>query len=264
MVSRTCPAFPVAPLLRTGAIIAALVFLGSRSVPGQSIPGFQAPEKPIVKESILLKAARGQAPLIKLYDNLNAESAKVKRLPSLDLRENSKQTLEKLLRVGVVRQLAVPLDPISDSALYHIAEGDVRVAAIVSPGSLRTRLHFQNTSLPTGARVFVYSMSDPDEFFGPYEGRGASDDGTFWTPPLTGEGVVIEYFTPAGLTFGGVPFRISEVSHNYKDILRSTDAAGACNLEVPPEWSNVAKSVGMLDFVTGGFEALCTGTLLND
>src|SRR5712692_6185964 len=264
MFSRTYPAFTSTALLRTSVIIAALVFLGSRSVLGQSMPGFQAPEKAIVKENILFKAARGQAPLIKLYGNLNAESSKVKRLPALDLRENSKQTLQKLLRIGVVRQLAVPLDPISDSALYRIADGDVRVAAIVSPGSLRTRLHFQNTSLPTGARVFTYSMIDPDEFYGPYEGHGASDDGTFWTPPLTGEGVVIEYFTPAGTTSADSPFKISEVSHNYKDIPRSTDSAGACNLEVPPEWANVAKSVGMLDFVTGGVEALCTGTLLND
>lgn len=229
------------------------------------MPGFQAPEKPIVKENVLFKAARGQAPLIKLYSNLNAESSKVKRLPSLDLRESGKQTFEKLLRIGVVRQLAVPLDPISDGALYRIADGDVRVAAIVSPGSLRTRLHFQSTSLPAGARVFVYSMSDPDEFDGPYEGHGASDDGTFWTPPLTGEGVVIEYFTPAGTTSPVVPFRISEVSHNYKNIPAPTpSAAGACNLEVPTEWANVAKSVGILDFVVGGFEALCTGTLLND
>ena len=150
MFSRTCPAFRTILLLRTGVIIAALVFFGSRSVPGQSMPGFQAPEKPIVKENILFKAARGQAPLIKLYGNLNAESSKVNRLPSLDLRENRKQTLEKLLRIGVVRQLAVPLDPISESTLYHIAEGDVRVSAIVSPGSLRTRLHFQNTSLQIG------------------------------------------------------------------------------------------------------------------
>jgi lysyl endopeptidase len=264
MSSRTYPAFSATRLLRTGVIVAALVLLGSRSVLGQSMPGFQAPDKRIVKENILLKAARGQAPLVKLYGNLNAESAKVKRLPSLDLRENNKQKLEKLLRIGVVRQLAVPLDPISDSAFYRIAEGDVRVAALVSPGSLRTRLHFQSMSLPTGARVFVYSMSDPDEFYGPYEGHGASDDGTFWTPPLTGEGVVIEYFTPAGPTFEGVPFRVSEVSHNYKDLPRSTDSAGACNLEVPAEWGNVAKSVGLLDFMTGGFEALCTGTLLSD
>src|SRR6267142_4204826 len=136
MFSRTCPTFNTTLLLRICVIIAALVFSGWHSVPGQSRPGFQAPDQPIVKENTFLEAARGQAPLIKLYGNLNAESAKVKRLPSLDLRENRKQTLEKLLRIGVVRQLAVPLDPISDSALYYVAEGEVRVAAIVSPGSL--------------------------------------------------------------------------------------------------------------------------------
>jgi len=266
MCSPASAASSATPRLRTFVVIAAFVLLGLRSVSGQSMPGFQAREKPIVKENILLKAARGQAPLITLYGNLNAEPSKVKRLPSLDLRESNKQKFEKLLRIGVVRQLGLPLNPISDSAFYRLAEGEVRVAAIVSSGSLRTRLHFEGMSLPTGARVFVYSMSDPDEFYGPYEGHGASDDGTFWTPPLTGEGVVIEYFTPAGLTSRGVPFRISEVSHNYKALptLSPADAPGLCNVEVTPDWANVAKSVGLLDFMTEQGEAVCTGTLLND
>ncbi len=247
-----------------------LTLIGPRPSPseppvaGQSMPGFQAPEKPVVKENILLKAARGQAPFIKLHGNLKAESSKIKRLPLLDVREKNKPTIEKLLRIGVVRQLSVPLDPISDGALYYVSEGEVRVAAILSAGSLRTRLHFTDTSLPSGARVFVYSMDNPEEFYGPYEGHGPSEDGTFWTPPLTGEGVVVEYFTPSGATSADPPFKISEISHNYKDVPGWTDSAGACNLEVSPEWANVAKSVGMIDFVTGGFEAVCTGTLLND
>ncbi|HYX27943.1 MAG TPA: pre-peptidase C-terminal domain-containing protein, partial [Pyrinomonadaceae bacterium] len=165
----------------------------------------------------------------------------------------------------MVRQFDAPLDPMTDSALYQLAEGEVRVAAVIAEGSLRTRLHFVEMSLPAGARVFVYSMSDPNEFYGPFEGHGSSDEGTFWTPPLSGEGVVIEYVVPPATSLADAPFKISEVSHGYKELpLPRTAAAGACNLEVPNDWTNVAKSVGMLDFMTGGFEALCTGTLLND
>ena len=260
----TFRALNVIPRLRIVAIVASLISLGSLSVLGQSMPGFQAPDRTAVKEDIRVKAARGQAPLSKRYDQLKAEPSKVKRLPKLNWREKNKQTTEKLLRIGVVRQLTSPLDPISESTLYHVPEGDVRVAAVVSAGALRVRVHFNGMSLPEGARVFVYSMSSSADFCGPYEGHGPSEDGTFWTPPLAGEGVVIEYFTPKGTTSGNVPFRISEVSHIYKDLPTLPDAAGACNLEVTAAWANVAKSVGMLDFVSGGFEALCTGTLLND
>ena len=41
-------------------------------------------------------------------------------------------------------------------------------------------------------------------------------------------------------------------------------AAGSCELEVTADWQNVAKSVGRIDFVTGGFVGSCTGTLLNN
>ena len=55
----------------------------------------------------------------------------------------------------------------------------------------------------------------------------------------------------------------SQNRHIFKDVLE-TESAGLCNLEVNAEWTNVAKSVGMLQFVSGGGEALCSGTLLND
>src|SRR6185295_1380942 len=84
------------------------------------------------------------------------------------------------------------------------------------------------------------------------------------TPPLKGDTVVIEYFTAPGSKSKGTPFLVSEVSHTFKDLFTPNDPAGACNLEVINPWVTLAKSVGMLDFISGGFEAICTGTLLND
>ena len=91
-----------------------------------------------------------------------------------------------------MRSLAVPLDPLSDSARYTVAEGDVRVAGVASEGALAIRVQFKGMSLPVGARVFVYSLTNPNEYYGPYEGHGPSEDGTFWTPPMRGDTAIIE------------------------------------------------------------------------
>jgi len=245
-------------------VIGLILFCASLVALGQSMPGYQAPAKPATKENLREKAARGEAPLNQLYSNLDVESKKVKRLAPLSARERNKRS-EKVLSIGVVRQLMSPLKLTAEATRHQVAEGDLLLAAIVSPGARRLRVHFQNMALPPGARVFVYSKSNRDDFAGPYENHGPVENGTFWTPPLAGEEVVIEYLAPTGSNSTSLPFQILEVSHAYKDVIEITsDPAGACNLEVTPEWSNVAKSIGMLDFVSGGFEALCTGTLLND
>lgn len=249
------------------AVIALGLLLFAPGIYAQSIPGYQAPEKQQTKEELpnRVKAALGEAPLNQLYDYLKAEPSKVKRLSPLEEREKQGKMPGKAVRIGVVRTLARPLDASTDGTLYNLAEGEVRVMAIVSEGALYTRVQFAQMSLPPGARVFVYSMKDNNEFYGPYEGQGLSEDGTFWTPPMKGDGVVIELFTPKGAgKTKGLPFKISEVGHVYRDPQTEDPAAGACNLEVTPEWATVAKSVGRLDFVSGGGVGLCTGTLLND
>lgn len=246
------------------AFITFFILSASGSAFGQSAPGYQAPDQPKPAEvSESTKAAQGKAPLSKIYGHLKVDSSRVRRLPELDASEKNKEWLEKRLRIGAIRPLDVPIDALNDSAFYRVAEGDVRVSAVVSKGALYTRVRFKGMQLPAGARVFVYSMSDPSEYYGPYEGRGLSEDGTFWTPPMKGDGVIIEYIAPNGTTSES-PFKVSEVSHIYKDVFGTDGPAASCNLEVPAQWAEVAKSVGMLQFTTGGGEALCTGTLLND
>ncbi len=229
----------------------------------QSLPGYQAPLTPKTKDDtpLSIKAARGEVPFRKAYAQLKVSNTKLKRIAKLTKREE-KSEAEKLLHVGVLRSLKTPLDPLTDSDIHNISIGVVRVAGLISSGALGVRVQFMNMSLAAGARVFVYSMSNPDEYYGPYEGHGVTQDGTFWTPPVTGEGIVIEYFEPSGTKSTDVPFKVAEIAHIYSNV--SNTQAGACNLEVSPEWANVAKSVAMLQFITGPYVALCTGTLLND
>jgi hypothetical protein len=236
-----------------------------------SIPGLRAPEKsPAAKKGLpmAVRAARGEAPLSRLYDYVKVAPSKLRRLPALATREVQNPGPEKRLRIGEVRAFPQPIRVSSDSTLYRVAEGDVRVMGIVSEEARYTRVHFTGMSLPAGARVFVYSLKNPEEFYGPYEGRGPSNDGTFWTPPMEGDEVAIEYFSPSGATASqDAPFQVSEISHIFRDPLTkdgANDAAGSCNLDVATEWGEVAKSVGELQYTSGGSEYLCTGTLLNN
>jgi len=229
----------------------------------QSMPGYQAPakSKPVDNAPVESKAQRGEAPLSKRYGYLKADASRAKRLRPLTEREKRSRS-EKLLQIGVVRHLLSPLNALSDSAAYTVPEGEVRVSSVVSEGALYTRVRFKGMSLPAGARVFVYSIANPDEYYGPYEGHGPTDDGSFWTPPMQGDAVAIEYFTPNG-TRADVSFKISEVSHIYKNAV-TNDPAQDCEQEVQTPWSFVKSSVGLLEFTTGGLEAICTGTLMNN
>lgn len=244
-----------------------------------SIPGIKSPEKsPSAKKELSagVRAARGEAPLNRLYDYVKVSPSKVRRLPALSPHEVQDAGSEKRLRIGEVRAFPQPVKVYSDSTLYSVAEGDVRVMGVVSEEARYTRVHFTGMSLPDGARVFVYSLKNPDEFYGPYEGKGPSGDGTFWTPPMEGEAVVIEYFTPhdaSDSTAAAAPFQVLEISHIFRDPLTKAGenapvtneaVASSCNLEVTTEWAEVAKSVGELQFTSGTSEFLCTGTLLNN
>ncbi len=232
---------------------------------GQSIPGFQAPEKPKLKDDTpnAVKAVRGEVPFSRMYGHLKLNSTKIKRLSHLSEPEQKRKNNDKFLRIGVVRPLPTPLDPLSDSALYAVSEGYIRVAGVVSEGAVAVRVHFKEMSLPPGARVFVYSPTDPNEFYGPYVGRAATEDGSFWTPAIHGDTAVIEYFTPGKNNSLQTPFKVLSIAHVYKDITVQS-AAGSCELEVNADWQNVAKSVGRVDFVSNNFVGLCTGTLLNN
>lgn len=247
------------------AIILFSVLFLAGSAYGQSAPGLQAPDKPKVKDDTpaAVRAARGEVPFNRMYGHLKPGAAKTKRLGQLSPSEQEKKKDQKRLQIGIVRSLDTPLNPLSDSELYTVTEGYIRIAGIVSEEAVGIRVQFKDMALPPGARVFVYSLSNPDEFHGPYEGRGPTGDGTFWTPAVRGDTAVIEYFTPTKSDSGNNPFSVLSIAHVYTDMFEEK-AAGSCEIDVTSEWQTVAKSVGRIDFVSGSSLFTCTGTLLNN
>lgn len=121
------------------------------------------------------------------------------------------------LQAGIVSSFS--LNPVTGSKWFNLGrDGQVGVFGIVSTGAAQIRLQFSRAALPRGARLFVYSMKNRDEIYGPYLDREPSKDGKFWTPPVEGDGIIVEYFTPGHSLrskSGNVPFLVSAISHIF-------------------------------------------------
>ncbi|MGH9844206.1 MAG: BACON domain-containing protein, partial [Blastocatellia bacterium] len=235
-------------------------------------PQHKAPELPVAE-----KARRGEAPLSRLRDQIKPEAARGHKLSALDPREMKQERNSTRLRVGAIRALSRPLDVLNDGTVFQTPEGKLYLMRVASEGAAMTRLHFSQAALPVGARLFVYSRSNPDDYHALHipgdDGLDVAGQNEFWTPPLTGEEVVVEYLAPpdARAEQQSPPFVIDQVSHIFFDprpsrSAQSTQQNGAalCNLNVPAEWSEAAKSVGMFQFSTPKGEFACSGVLLNN
>src|SRR5262249_15984251 len=140
----------LAKLFSPSAAIVLLLLSFAVTARSQSMPGYQAPAKPKIEDTtpLSVKAARGQAPLAKIYGHLKADPAKIKRLPVLSDREKNQKRAgnqrDKVSQIGIVRTLANPLDALVDSASYTVTEGEVHIASIVTEGALFTRIQFRD------------------------------------------------------------------------------------------------------------------------
>ena len=251
--------------LSAAALIILCVLISVSNAQQAAVGGARSPvqndsqrkEDPATK----MKTARASAPLSRLYPSIRVEYSQIYRLAPIDKLEQQQLDLEKKLRIGVIRPLPRKLDVLADATVYHVAEGNIRLMGLATEGAFFTRVHFTKTQIPPGAKLFVYSIKNPEEIYGPYEGTGESKDGSFWTPPMEGDGVAVEYFSPDPNATGS-PFEIREVSHIFQNPNLSPDA-GVCNLDVTSSYANAAQAVGYLEFTTSEGEFICTGTLLN-
>ena len=123
------------------------------------------------------------------------------------------------LQTGVLRSLS--LNPILKSKWFDLGrDGRVGVFGLVSSGAVQVRVHFTDVDLPRGAKLFVYSMKNPDEIYGPFMERGPSGDRTLWTPPVDGDGIIVEYFAPGSSPRSKSklpPFLVSAISHIFRN-----------------------------------------------
>lgn len=167
-------------------------------------------ENPKVKEQT-------EAPPSRMHKEIKVDQAVTYRLPPPGAIPAAKG--KGRLQVGVARPFS--LNPILKSKWFDLGPvGRVGVFGLVSSGAVQLRVHFTDVDLPRGAKLFVYSMKNPDEIYGPFTGRGPSGNKTLWTPPIDGDGVVVEYFTPGStprLKEKPPPFLVSAISHIFRN-----------------------------------------------
>jgi hypothetical protein len=167
-----------------------------------------------VKEQSKIK----EAPPSRTHKQVRIDEAVTYRLEPISP-DTPPQGKGRPLQIGVTRPF--PLDPLAKSKWFDLkGYGQVGIFGLKSAGALQLRVHFIKVALPRGAKIFISSMKNPDEYYGPFEGRGPSGDGTFWTPPVSGEGVIIEYFIPGRSSLpknSPSPFMVSEVSHIFRN-----------------------------------------------
>ena len=143
------------------------------------------------------------------------------------------------------------------------------------PGAKAVRVHFSRFDLPDGARVVLAGTSTaaPDG----YTGRGVNDNGEFWTAPMSGDDLTIQYQAPAGVSDTPI-IEIDAVSHLYRDFpdpnpvgqdqkpTADTTSLLSCQQDVNCYAANTTArdAVGAMIFTDSGYTYACTGALLND
>ncbi|MBA2502208.1 MAG: hypothetical protein H0V27_04925 [Pyrinomonadaceae bacterium] len=166
------------------------------------------------------KIAGGRKLPSRMYKRIKVDESCLYRLPPLDAGSLAGgEGKGGRLQTGVARSL--PHDLALSGRWFDLEEGRrARVLGVVSIGAFAVRVRFADVQLAAGEQLFVRSLENTDEVYGPYEGRGLSPDGSFWTPPVVGDGIVIEYFDSEEQTRASaniLPFRITEINHMFRD-----------------------------------------------
>ena len=211
------------------------------------------------------QAARGEIPASFVNNSLKLNSLKIRRLPPTSLPEQS-VGMEKLQLNGVIRQLDPALRPTTDGAVFDVDGGRIYLFGVISEEAKSVRVRFEQVNLPDGARIFVFPANNRDEFYGAFDKNTPLADGTFWTPPVQGDEIVVELFIPSGAeTADKDYFQIKEISHNFTGHLSCSSLfpPGNCHNEVGSGYASMASAVGYLVFMTPQGQASCSGTLMN-
>lgn len=185
-------------------------------------PSFGGATSPCLPLSSTAREPSGQRfeafPPSRVYQQIAADEAATHRLPPLvEPLGQTRSGQSKEMRVGTVRAIVPPLNLTASARCFDLGTAGVdEVMAVVSTGARQIRLHFTGVSMASGARLFVSSLKNPSEVYGPYEGNGPGVDGSFWTPPIEGDAALIEYYRPHPASIdknAPAPFQVTEVSH---------------------------------------------------
>lgn len=167
------------------------------------------------------------------------------------------------------RTIEVDVQPRQSGSWEQLPDGrSVWRYRVASPGAYSLNLGFEKFQLPEGA---VFLMYDPgrERVFGPFTPADHEAHGTFWSPLLEGDALVLEAQLPAHAKREELGLQLRYINHDFAGITRLF--SGSCNIDVVcgaadgvPEldaFRDVIQSVANYT-VEGKYH--CTGFLVNN
>jgi len=140
--------------------------------------------------------------------------------------------------------------------------------SIKSENAFSLSLTFQDFNLPKNSKLFVYNK-DKSQIIGALTSENNNKYNILTIQHVAGDEIIIEYIEPKDVEFKS-KISISEVSHDYRDILNtlSTKNSGSCEINVNCEegtfWQDVKKAVVKFTYNHNKATFLCTGTLISN
>ncbi len=173
---------------------------------------------------------------------------------------------EKSLRFG--KDVPVDISPLTHGSSTVLPNGThVWQLLIKSNGATNINFIFDQYDVPSGAKLFVYSI-DGSQVRGAFSEANENVLGNFATLPVRGDQVVIEYSEPASVVGQG-KLHLSYIIHGYRDFAKSLkdfNTSGSCNNNVVcPEgdaWANQIRSSVVL--LTSNNSRYCSGAAVDN
>ena len=202
------------------------------------------------------------------------------------------RAMQQKMRVGFVKELAVPIDFDRDRitphrAALHDAFGAFRggeqgrfdwSGVVRSPDASALRIHFIDVDLPEGTEMYVYSRDGMA--FGPYTGRGPNGTGDFWSNTVAGAEVIVQLRAGANgsprFTIAGVGYLTPEfaMANHLRPVTNAANTKPCsfnanCTVDAACGTENSAvntarDAVAHILFASGAYLYICTGGLVAD
>jgi len=142
--------------------------------------------------------------------------------------------------------------------------------SLAASGAKAISLYFDRFRLPEGGRFFVYNPSRT-RLLGAFSARNNNSFGTFATSLMPGDGIILEYNAPEGLSFPEL--HLSEIAYAFRGFPETEGNSQqayseSCEVNINcPEganWQKQKRGVVKIQVKDSTGSRLCSGSLINN
>lgn len=162
----------------------------------------------------------------------------------------------------------VDLDTQKDGIWIDNEDYRVWMISIKSKNAFSLSLTFSDFELKDNVKLYVYNK-DKSSVLGAFTSANNNRNKTLTIRHIQGDEIIIELVEPISNDKKQI-LKISSVSHDYRDILKTIykKSSGDCEVDISCEegidWQTLKKSVVKYTYDTKGSTFLCTGTFLTN